>query len=316
MIILRRTLSVVMLCMTTLAVAAYAYSTYEVSRLEQQYPPVGTLSDVDGTTLHYVDSGTGDPIVLLHGASSSLMDFEASIALPLRKNFRVISIDRPGYGYSRRHPGQWNDPAIQARLVNSLLRRLGVERATFVGHSLGGAVVMAYALAYPQQTTRIVLLGGATHPWESGVAWSNHVATWPVIGTVFRHTMIVPAGTVLLPKALAEVFTPNPVTPNYAEDTRVRLALRPEPFFASAQDLLRLSPYLEKQSQLYASIDLPLLLITGSADTIVPAWNHSNRLIKILSNATLIELPDTGHVPHHAQTRLVVKNIEEFIRQL
>jgi len=296
--------------------SAYFYSVYEIDGLRDRYPPSGEFASIDGTTLHYVDSGTGSPIVLLHGASSSLLDFEASIAPSLRKMHRVISIDRPGYGFSTRLTGAWADPADQAASIHALLKRIGVERAIIVGHSLGGAVTMAYGLAYPQQTAAVVLIAGASHPWESGVAWSNHVATWPLLGPLFANTVVVPAGQFALSKAIAEVFAPNSPQPEYEDKTGVRLALRPGPFLASAEDILRLSPYLAHQSRHYEQLKMPLLLITGEDDTMVPAWNHSERLVKLLPNAQLISIPNTGHAPHHVRGPLVVRQISDFVKSL
>ncbi|MBT6276537.1 MAG: alpha/beta hydrolase [Chromatiales bacterium] len=302
--------------MALLLGGAYFYSVYEIGVLRDRYPPRGGFADIDGTTLHYVDSGTGSPIVLLHGANSSLVDFEASIAPPLRKRHRVISIDRPGYGFSTRPEGSWTDPADQAATVHALLKRIGVESAVVVGHSLGGAVAMAYALAYPRHTAAVILLGGVSHPWKRGVAWTNHVAMWPLVGPLFANTLVVPGGELALAKAIAAVFAPNHPPPGYEHKTAVRLALRPGPFRASAEDILRLSPYLAHQSQHYVQLKMPMLLITGENDTVVPAWNHSERLVKLLPNAKLVSIPNTGHAPHHVHVPLVVRQISDFVNAL
>ena len=106
--------------------AGYLYSAYEIGLLLEKYPPQGEFVHIDGTTIHYVDSGDGPPIVWLHGASSSLGDFEASIAPPLRKRHGVISVYRPGYGFSTRRRGRWVDPAENignSNRVSAILRK-------------------------------------------------------------------------------------------------------------------------------------------------------------------------------------------------
>ena len=89
----------------------------EIRRLEARFPPLGAFADVDGVRLHYSIAGPEDkggaPIVLLHGASTSLLDFYASLLPPLVERHRVIAMDRPGQGYSeqvRPEHGDWPDP--------------------------------------------------------------------------------------------------------------------------------------------------------------------------------------------------------------
>lgn len=297
---------------SVLLAACYLYTAWSVHALERAHPPAGRFVQVEGTRLHYVDRGRGHPVVLVHGASASLTDFRASITPQLAATHRVIAFDRPGYGYSERPDGDWVDPAHQARLLRKALAALGIERATLVGHSLGGAIVLAHALDYPQATSGVILLGGAAYPWKGGVAWPNHAARVPVLGKLFASTLVVPAGKLLLEQAVAEVFAPNRPTRGYVERTGAALALRPDPFRASAEDVLRMSPYLELQSRRYAGLSLPLLLITGDDDRIVPAWNHAHRLVALLPHARLVELAATGHAPHHVHTEQVAGLIAGF----
>src|SRR3954468_21903284 len=72
-------------------------------KAERQNPPLGRFITVDGARLHYVDRGTGTPVVLLHGNGSMIEDFQSSGLIDLAaKNYRVIAIDRPGFGHSNR----------------------------------------------------------------------------------------------------------------------------------------------------------------------------------------------------------------------
>lgn len=301
---------------TLLLGALYLYSAWASRAAVEAHPPHGRFVDVEGVRLHYLDVGTGPAIVLIHGASTTLQDFEASILPLLAKTYRVIAFDRPGYGYSSRPAGPWLDPARQARLLHEALLEIGVERSVLVGHSLGGAIVLAYALNHPQATAGVVLIGGAAYPWEGGVAWTNHVANLPVFGPLFASTLVFPLGQLLLDGAVKEVFAPNSPPPDYIERTGIVLALRPESFQASAEDVLRLSPYLEQQSHRYGTFAQPLLLITGDSDSVVPAWNHAHRLVRLLPQARLVELEATGHAPHHVHPEAVTTLITDFAAEL
>jgi len=292
------------------------YTHIGASRTEQAYPPVGEFARVDGLRLHYKTAGTGPAVVLIHGASTSLRDFDASIFEPLTKTHRVIAIDRPGHGYSDRPPGDWPNPARQARLIRALMEQLGVEKPLLVGHSWSGSVVLAYLLDYPADAAGGVLLAGGSHPWEGGVAWYNDLAGLPVIGNVFAWTLVYPLGTLVLDSAVVEVFKPDPVPKDYTERTGVRLTLRPKAFLANAQDIRLLSDFLKTQSPRYGDLNSPLLLVTGGEDKIVPSWNHADRLTKQAADTDLIKLETTGHALHHAHPEKVVGLIEAFSDRL
>ncbi len=283
---------------------------------EQQFPPIGKFITVDGLRMHYTEQGNGPVLVLLHGASTNLRDFSASIFQPLSRTHRVIAIDRPGHGYSERPGGGWPDPARQADLIHQLLVTLKVENPVLVGHSWSGSVVLAYLLAYPQEVAAGVLLAGGSHPWKGGVAWYNDLAGIPVLGELFARTLAYPFGVLALDSAVRTVFSPNRVPDDYIDTTGVQLSLRPLAFRANAEDLSRLSDFLDIQSRRYADIKHPLLLLTGGADDIVPAWNHANRLVLQVANARIVELENTGHALHHIHPDRVVALIEAFADRL
>ena len=292
------------------------YSAVGAWRIEQAYPPIGEFVDIDGLRIHYLDAGKGQPVVLIHGASTTLQDFTASLFYPLATQYRVIAFDRPGYGYSERPWDSWPDPVQQAELIKQALDRLGVKRAILVGHSWSGSVVLAYMLHYPEAVAGGVLLAGGSHPWKGGVDWIYEVAGWPVIGSLFAATLVYPAGQLMLDQAIDYVFVPNAVPDDYQERAAVRLALRPDTFRANAQDLRELSDFLRGQSQHYSEIKQPLLLISGDADGVVPAWNHADRLIKQIPQAQLVMMKNTGHAPHHVHTEQVVKLIDDFAARI
>ncbi len=291
------------------------YSAWGAWRVEQVFPPAGEFVDAAGLRLHLVDEGTGPAIVLLHGASTTLRDFTSSLMPTLDGDHRVLAFDRPGYGYSERPPGDWPDPAEQARYLHSALQQLGVKHPVLVGHSWSGSLVMAYLLNYPGEAAGAVLLAGGTHPWEGGVAWTNTIGGVPLVGPLFAHTLLFPAGELVMAKAVANVFAPEAAPPDYIARTGVKLVLRPDNYFANAEDVRRLSDYLAVQSRDYASIREPLLLIHGTADDIVPAWNHTDRLLAILPAAQVVRLVDAGHAPHHTRTEQVSNLIREFARR-
>lgn len=120
---------------SALAVTALA-NRHLANKAVHDNPPLGRFLRIDGVRLHYVDRGTGEALVLLHGNGSMIQDFDSSGLIDLAaKSYRVIVFDRPGFGHSDRpHNVTWT-PAAQAELVSKALHRLGISRAVVLGHS-------------------------------------------------------------------------------------------------------------------------------------------------------------------------------------
>lgn len=194
-----------------LLAAATAVGTHAI---EHAHPPMGRFVAVTGGRLHVLEIGVPDatPVVLLHGASGNLQDMRLTLGALLAKRHRVILIDRPGHGWSER-PGGDDDasPSRQAALIAQALDRLGATRAIIVGHSFAGAVVTAFALAYPERVTGLVLLAPATHPWPGGIAWFYTLTATPVIGPLFARTLALPAAFPFLDALCRTVFAPQPM---------------------------------------------------------------------------------------------------------
>lgn len=292
------------------------HSARGAARVEQRFPPVGDFVTVDGLRLHYraQGEGSGTPLLLVHGASSNLRDF-GRIQPLLAEGRRVIAFDRPGYGYSQRPHGDWPDPAQVARLLLDAAAKLGVEQPVLLGHSWAGSVVMAGLVEMPERLAGGVLLSGVAGHWAGSVGWSYELGGLPVLGPLFARTLLYPIGSRMLDEVVAGVLAPNPVPEGYVAAIGAPLALRPRQFLHNAQDMKRLSSYLQRLSPRYREIDKPLLL-HGEADALVPFWNHGERLLPVIPQAQVIMLPDTGHAPHHARPQDTVRALQRFLRAL
>lgn len=283
--------------------------------IEHRYPPAGRFIEVNGLRLHYVEQGTGPgpALLLVHGASSNLREFTTSLMPALARTHRVIAFDRPGYGYSERAAGPWMNPAQLAALLLDACATLGVDKPVIVGHSWAGSVVMASLVEMPQRVSGGILLAGVAGHWAGSVGWTYDVGSLPVIGPLFTWTSVTPAGQLLLPREVAPVLSPQPVPAHYIENIGAPLALRPWTFRDNMQDMTQLNEYLQSLSPQYDRIRLPLLMIHGADDVLVPFWNHGRRVLPVVPQAKAVLLPDAGHALHHTHTREVTASIEQFI---
>jgi pimeloyl-ACP methyl ester carboxylesterase len=111
---------------------------------------------------HYHEAGHGPAVIMLHGAgpgASAWANFSGNIG-PFAERHRTLAVDMLGYGGSESVLFD-SEPAttVRARAVRDLMDALGIERASFVGNSMGGTVAMAFAVDYPERTERLVLMG-------------------------------------------------------------------------------------------------------------------------------------------------------------
>jgi pimeloyl-ACP methyl ester carboxylesterase len=284
--------------------------------LQRVYPQQGRTIEVAGAHLNVLDLGprdaAGAAVVMIHGASSNLQSMRPLADL-LAKHHRVILIDRPGHGWSTRDDLENSTPAMQARMIDEALERLGVGGAIVVVHSLAGALGARMALDYPRRVAGLAMLAPVAYPWPGGVGWYNKVVTTPVIGPLLAFTITLPLGLMLAEPGARSVFAPQVMPSGFVGDSATPLLLRPREFLANAWDLVKLKAAVVEQAPRYGEIKAPVVVITGDADTTVSPNIHSRPFAAAVPNAKLIVLPGVGHMVQYAAPELVVREIEAMI---
>jgi pimeloyl-ACP methyl ester carboxylesterase len=285
--------------------------------LQRAYPAQGTMIEVAGAKLNVVDIGprdaAGPPIVMIHGASSNLESMRQPLGDRLAGNHRVILIDRPGHGWSTRARLSDSTPAIQGKMIDEALEKLGIGRAILVVHSWSGALGALMALDYPRRVAGLVMLAPAAYPWPGGVGWYNEVVTTPVIGPVLAYTITLPLGVFLMEPGARSVFLPQIMPEHFVGKTATLLLLRPREFLANARDLVTLKAAVAEQAPRYADIGVPTVVISGEIDKTVSTNIHSRPLAAAVPNAKLMVLPDVGHMVQNAAPERVIREIEAMI---
>jgi pimeloyl-ACP methyl ester carboxylesterase len=118
---------------------------------------------VNGVRLHYVEGGTGMPLVCLPGWPQTWFSYRP-VALELTKTYRVLIVDIRGMGSSAK-PQSGYDKKTMAADIAALLQQLGLPSVHIMGHDIGGMVAMSFAFNYPQLTQKLIVLDGS-HPSE------------------------------------------------------------------------------------------------------------------------------------------------------
>jgi pimeloyl-ACP methyl ester carboxylesterase len=198
-------------------VAVALVNRYLAKKAERDNPAAGRFLDVDGVRLHYVgvrphyvERGSGEPLVLLHGNGSMIEDFESSGLIDLAaRNYRVIVFDRPGFGHSDRPRNVVWTPVAQAELIKHALERLEVSRAIVLGHSWGASVAVALALKYPDMIRGLVLASGYYYPTARPDVIAMGAPALPLIGDILSHTLSPLISRAIWPSMMAKIFGPR-----------------------------------------------------------------------------------------------------------
>jgi pimeloyl-ACP methyl ester carboxylesterase len=239
---------------------------------------------------------------MIHGASGSLRDLTFSLRDRLTDRFRVTVFDRPGLGHSDPMP----DASLraQALLLKSASAQLGVKDPVLLGQSYGGSVALAWALEGGPRA--LVLVGSPSLPWPGKLdPWYRLTATR------LGRALAIPLAAALVPQSYvatttANVFAPDPVPPGYEEHLGAALALRRASLTANTAQVNALRAELVAMEPQYPRLTLPVELIHGDKDSIVPLAVHSGPLSQLLPNARLTVIEGGGHMPHHAHEQAVI----------
>ena len=250
--------------------------------------PPSIFVEVAGLRLHVRDTGprTALAIVLLHGFGSSLQTWD-DWAKELEAGYRVIRFDLPGFGLTGPDPsGDYSDRR-SILIVLGLMDRLGIARATIVGHSMGGRIAWTLAALHPDRVTRLVLVapdGFASPGLAYGVAPSV-----PWLMRLLPYTLPGP----LLRASLAPAYA----DPSAMTEARVRryrdMMLAP----GVRQSILDRMPQtvLVPPEPLLARIKAPTLLVWGQKDAMIPVSNAADYQ-KAIPDCRSVAMPGVGHL--------------------
>jgi pimeloyl-ACP methyl ester carboxylesterase len=278
-------------------------------KAERRNPPLGRFITVDGVRLHYVDRGTGTPLVLLHGNGSMIEDFESSGLIDLAaKNYRVIAIDRPGFGHSNRPRSTVWTPQAQADLIAAALKKIGVPRAIILGHSWGTLVALALAVKFPQEVQALVLASGYYYPTARADVVMLSPPAIPLIGDLLSHTISPLLSRLMWPLLLRKIFGPSPV-PEKFKGFPEEMAVRPSQIRASAAESALMIPSAHTLEQQYRLLQMPVAIVAGAEDRLIES-EQSSHLHRDIPQSTLRSVPGTGHMVHQTATAEIMSAID------
>jgi pimeloyl-ACP methyl ester carboxylesterase len=265
-------------------------------KIEAALPPTGRFVDVPGARLHVVERGNGPAVLLVHGLSGQLANFDYGMIEPLSRDFRVIAVDRPGAGYSTRQPGAAADLRAQADTLAALIDQLGLHKPLVVGHSLGGAISLALATYHPDRVGGLALIAPLTHPPEAVSPVFQAMAVQSAfVRKLIAWTLVIPMSIRRREQVMNIVFGPDAVPADFPTRGGGLLALRPSHFIGASEDLLGVAHSLPPLLPRYCDLRVPVSILFGREDRILDYRMNGEAFVAKLPAARLT-LVSGGHM--------------------
>jgi pimeloyl-ACP methyl ester carboxylesterase len=253
-------------------------------------------------------------LLLIHGMGGGYENWRKVIE-PLARRYTVIAPDLPGHGASGPGSGDYSVGALAAGL-RDLLLALGHDRATLVGHSLGGGIAMQLAYQFPELAERLVLVssGGlgpevslvlravALPGSELCIAMTARTAGWlgPAVG-----------------RGLAAVrFRPSPATAEVARGyVSLSDSVRRSAFLSTLRSVINVGGQrIDASDRLYLTAGIPALIVWGARDPVIPV-SHGERAHAAIVGSRLEVFDGVGHIPQLEAPERFVAVLERFLKQ-
>ncbi|MCB0196116.1 MAG: alpha/beta fold hydrolase [Anaerolineae bacterium] len=252
----------------------------------------GQFIDLDGHRTHYLEKGQGEPVLLLHGFFYDSYIWAENIDA-LAEHFKVYALDLWGFGYSTRERLDYGYPLF-AHQVLLFMNRLGIERASLVGQSMGGGTAITFCVQHRPRVNKLLLVdpGGMPNP----LPFTEKIFNFPVIGEFILSLNTNMARR----KVLGDywIHQQDLITDHYFKNvtrfqkikgtSAVLLSILRKQFFDTLSD----------EIQMLGQLDVPTLLVWGREDKAIPV-QRGEAMHRIVRGSRLTIFDNAGHVPNY-----------------
>ena len=281
--------------------------TLTTKQLTDKYAVEGSnFIDWKGAKVHYTDIGIGTPLLMVHGFAGSFTNW-AALSEHLKDDYRVVTIDLPGFGLSE-YPDLEAEPNyidFYTEYVRFIIDELGLDSVTIIGNSMGGLVSCESALQNRNRIEKLVLINSAGYDLDKIGLIFIRLSRTPVFGWIFNRG---------IPYPLSKRAVENSVSVEVKEE-HVQVFHE----LLNRKETIRTIARLGGSGQLadtsrFSKIDQPTLIIWGDGDKVIPV-KHANRFHAAISNSRLVTYSDLGHVPMMEDAARVAADLIPFFEE-
>lgn len=271
---------------------------------------VGTHVKLGEEWIHCMEAGRGEPLLLVHGFIAWSFTWRKNLPA-LAAHFHTYAVDLRGFGLSQRGTHLRYGLDDQADLLAAFLDHAGIRRAALMGHSMGGEIVLRFALRYPDRLKGMVLVSPSAL-LQRRVRWAErYLLPVPGLGPLAVRAALLnrrfAAASVRDAYHRSELVTPADIG-GYWLPARIP---------GSARSLIAMLRQIDFGAAANRLTEIPhrTLIIWGEDDPWVPV-SHGRRLAALLPRSELVTLPDCGHVPHEEYPERFHQLVIPFLHSL
>ena len=256
-------------------------------------------------------TGTGEPVLLIHGFGASSYSWRHVIE-PLAQKNRVITIDLKGFGDSPKPRDDAYSVYEQARLVRNFILENDLKNLHIVGHSYGGGVALAVSIylsaSNPGLQKSLVLIDSVAYPQE--LPGFVKILATPVLGPLITYAV---PNTFQVKNLLQKVYFNDDLIPQEAIDHYAADLGKPDAKYALLTSVRQMLPTdLQQFSENYASLTIPTLIIWSREDEIVPLA-VGKRLHENIPDSKLVIMSGVGHAVQEEKPSLLLPHLRNFL---
>lgn len=265
---------------------------------QSEYPFRSNYFEINGHRLHYIDEGTGNPILFIHGTPSWSFDYR-NVIKTLIPAYRCIAIDHIGFGLSDK-PERYDYSTINhSKTFEAFMLEKQLEKFTLVVHDFGGPIGLNVAIRHPGRIKNIVVLNSWL--WSSktdpGFIRFSRILKSPLLPFLYRYLNFSPR--FILPKSFGEQKLDRKILKHYTKPFASK-AQRNGPL-AFARSLLDDQDWFEALwNNRQALSNKPVLFIWGMKDPVIQP-HYLDTFISGFPNAEVVRLETCGHFPQEEQ---------------
>jgi pimeloyl-ACP methyl ester carboxylesterase len=263
--------------------------------------------------INYYQAGQGAPVILLHGFGACTYTWR-HLAPELAKDHRVFALDLKGYGLSDKPADGKYAVSDQADMVAAFIRARDLHNLVIIGHSMGGGVtLMTYFKVRPDVPARIrklVLIDSAGYPQK--MPWFIRLARIPVVNRLITRLLSPRFATYMV---LKKCYYDNDKITEEQIDTYAYYGSLPGAREAVRQTARQIMPAdIEALTAQYQTIQVPVLIIWGAEDEVVPV-SVGKKFQRDIPDAELVIFPKCGHIPPEEEALKTNQLIAAFLKK-
>lgn len=313
---MKKTIRIILLLLALLVAAFFIFRTPDTDRAEMiaKYGSEASrfVDDGHGAKIHYRDEGNkdGPALLLIHGSNSLLQTWEPLVVL-LGDKYRLISLDLYGHGLTGPNPTAAYDADTNIAAAIKVLDTVGVDKAYWVGNSMGGWLTWRAGLSVPERTSGLVLIDA------SGAQVEQKGELY--LGARLARSSV---GQMLLPEITPRFLVKSSLEENFAQPERLTEELvdrywellRFPGNRKAAVDRAKTPRQPEKWADV-GTLNMPVLLLWGEQDKVIPLA-HGSAFAEAIPGSKLITYADAGHLPMEETPEQVARDIDGWIEGL